>query len=231
MMRAHARAAKILRAANGQAKIGIAQNLVDLPPLYRWSLLDWAASDIASKGYNWVTYDAIKSGRLVLKVPGWPAVDEAIPDLAGSADFFGLNYYTRYFTHFNPSEPGMLERRPGPGRRTDMDWEVYPEGMLRMLRAAWQRYQLPIYVTENGVAGADRAEFIQSHLYAVSRALKEGIPVKGYYYWSLLDNFEWAEGFRPRFGLYHVDYTTMERTPAPGSEVYQRWARSPKKER
>jgi beta-glucosidase len=226
MMRAHSRAAKVLRTANPQAKIGIAQNLVDLPPCYRWSLLDWAASDIASKGYNWATYDAIQSGRMVIKVPGWPTVDEAIPDLAGSADFFGLNYYTRYLTHFNPSFPGMLERRLGPGPRTDMDWEVYPEGMLRMLRAAWQRYRLPIYVTENGVAGGDRAAYLQAHLYALSRAIQEGVPVKGYYYWSLLDNFEWAEGFRPRFGLYHVDYQTMERTPAPGSEVFQRWARS-----
>ena len=107
-----------------------------------------------------------------------------------------------------------------------MGWSVYPEGLLILLRQVWQRYGLPIYITENGVAGGDRATFLQQHLHAVAEALREGIPVKGYFYWSLLDNFEWAEGFRPRFGLYHVDYKTMKRTPAAGFDVFTAWGRA-----
>jgi beta-glucosidase len=91
----------------------------------------------------------------------------------------------------------------------------------------WTRYKLPIYVTENGIAdheGNRRGAFIESHLEAVDAAIREGIPVRGYFYWSLIDNFEWAEGYKPRFGLYRVDYSTEKRTPAPGSEIFQKWA-------
>jgi beta-glucosidase len=121
----------------------------------------------------------------------------------------------------------MVERRPGPGPRSDLDWEIHPGGLLRLLRASWRRYGLPLYVTENGIAdatGARRPAFVDAHLHAVAQALREGIPVRGYFHWSLLDNFEWAHGFAPRFGLYRVDYATFERTPAPGAERFRAWA-------
>ena len=229
LARAHALASRALRDAIPGVRVGIAINLVLIEPYSRWSLLDWKASQIASDAYNWALCDSFKTGRLVLKLPGWPVLDEAIPGLAGSVDYFGMNYYFRCLIRFSPGSPGMFERITGPGPRTDLDWEIYPEGLLRLLRAAWKRYELPIYITENGIAeasGQHRPDFIQAHLYAVTRALAEGIPVKGFFYWSLLDNFEWAEGFRPRFGLYRVDYKTFERTEAPGCETFRAWAKA-----
>ena len=100
------------------------------------------------------------------------------------------------------------------GKRNSLGWEVYPEGLARFLKD-YARYKLPILITENGVPAVrdeDRWAFIYLHLWQVARALNEGIPVAGYLYWSLLDNFEWADGYRPHFGLIGVDYATQERT-------------------
>lgn len=97
---------------------------------------------------------------------------------------------------------------------TDMGWEIYPEGIYHILK--WlSSYKLPIYITENGLADADdsrREKFIREHLLWIHKAVQEGVDVRGYFYWSLLDNFEWDKGFWPRFGLVHVDYTTQQRT-------------------
>ena len=95
------------------------------------------------------------------------------------------------------------------------------------MRRVWRRYRLPIQITENGVAdatGALRASFIRGHVHALDLALAEGIDVRGYFFWSLLDNFEWAEGFGPRFGLYRVDFDTLERERAPGADEFTRLA-------
>jgi len=108
---------------------------------------------------------------------------------------------------------------------SDAGVEVYPEGLLRLLRRVWQRYELPIYITENGVADEQdslRPDYLRSHLYAVSRAIDEGIPVHGYFHWSLLDNFEWSEGFDYRFGLYRVDFDTLQRSPGPSVDEFRR---------
>ena len=181
----------------------------------------------ARAAFDWSFYDAIQSGRAQLWVPGLPKLDVPIEGLKGSADFCGVNYYTRFLLHFSPTAAVMLQPQPGPGPESDVNWEIYPDGMLRILREVWTRYKLPIYVTENGIAdheGNRRGAFIESHLEAVDAAIREGIPVRGYFYWSLIDNFEWAEGYKPRFGLYRVDYSTEKRTPAPGSEIFQKWA-------
>ena len=108
---------------------------------------------------------------------------------------------------------------------SDAGVEIYPEGLLRMLRRGWQRYGLPIYVTENGVADANgslRSAYLRSHLFAVSTAIEQGIPVHGYFHWSLMDNFEWSEGYQYRFGLYSVDFNTQIRTPGPASREFGR---------
>jgi len=228
LMRAHAAATRALRTGAPGSKIGIAVNLVVLDPATRWSPFDWLASYFTGHAYNWSVYDAIQNGRVRLYVPGLLRVDEPWPALKGSVDFFGINYYTRYLIRFSLRSRGMIERRLGPGDRSDMNWEIYPEGLYRMLRKVWSRYKLPIYITENGIAdavGHQRAAFLRSHLRAVTQAISDGIPIRGYFYWSLLDNFEWAEGFAPRFGLWHVNYETFERTPARGSDVFAAWAK------
>jgi beta-glucosidase len=105
---------------------------------------------------------------------------------------------------------------------SDMGWEIYPEGIYHIIRDL-ARYKLPIYITENGLADADdsrRETFIREHLRWVHRAIEEGVDVRGYFYWSLLDNFEWDKGFWPRFGLVEVDYATQKRTVRESARKY-----------
>ena len=115
-------------------------------------------------------------------------------------DFIGLNYYF----HRPQSKTGIF---------SDMNWEIYPEGIYRVLKDL-VKYNKPIYITENGLADANdekRAKFIKEHIKWIARAIKGGVDVRGYMYWSLLDNFEWDKGFWPRFGLVEIDYNTMQR--------------------
>jgi beta-glucosidase len=136
-------------------------------------------------------------------------------------DFIGVNYY-RSITPINLRPLGS---RKLP--RTDVDWEIYPEGLYQVLMELKDR-NLPVYITENGLADAkdqSRANYIVDHLVSVWRTLQEGVDVRGYFYWSLLDNFEWARGFGPRFGLVEVDYKTMERKVRPSAKAYARIAK------
>ncbi len=227
LLRAHAAAAAELHRLVPGAQVGIAVNMIVADPASRWNLLDWASSYMVRKAFDWSIYDAIASGRARLSVPGIPNLDEPIAGLKGSADFVGVNYYTRFLFHFSTGFPPSFARTSDSENTTDLAWSIYPDGLQRVLQDTWARYHLPIYVTENGIAdaaGTRRGAFIQSHLEAVDAAVREGIPVRGYFYWSLVDNFEWAEGFRTRFGLYHVNYPTEERTLAPGAEVFRSWA-------
>ncbi|MBI5201048.1 MAG: glycoside hydrolase family 1 protein, partial [Elusimicrobia bacterium] len=107
--------------------------------------------------------------------------------------------------------------------RTDMGWEIAPEGFERVVSSYWQAYRTPILITENGIAdatGARREAYIRDHLAALGRAMKAGAKVTGYLHWSLVDNYEWGS-YKPKFGLYHVDKKKgFERVPAPGAEFY-----------
>lgn len=105
-----------------------------------------------------------------------------------------------------------------------MGWELYPQGIYYAL-SDLKRYEKPIYISENGVADAEdkyREWFIRESLHQVIRAQKEGVPVRGYFYWSLTDNFEWDKGFWPRFGLLEVDYKTMKRRIRPSALAYKK---------
>ncbi len=113
-----------------------------------------------------------------------------------------------------------------------MGWEIYPRGIYNTLKYL-SKYKKPLIILENGLADAQddkRSDFIRNHLYYVHRAIQEGVDVQGYFYWSLLDNFEWAEGFWPKFGLYEVDRNTFERKPRESAKIYARICRSGKLE-
>ncbi len=141
-------------------------------------------------------------------------------------DWCGLNYYTRKIIAPDSGPwPGHHEVA-GPLPKTQMDWEVYPQGLYDFLVRTAQEYtgDLPLYITENGMANADpivngavndyaRIEYLNQHVAAALDALKTGVPLKGYFVWSLLDNYEWALGYEKRFGLVHVDFDTLQRTP------------------
>jgi beta-glucosidase len=228
LLRAHAEAAAALRARLPGAQRGVAINLIDLEPRWRWSPLDRFAAAAAAHTFNWSFCDAIHHARARLRVPSFPFIDEPMPSLRGSSDFVGVNYYTRLLVHFSLRAPGFVSRGPGPGARSDLDWEIFPAGFGRVLQTTWKRYRLPIYVTENGIADADgarRPEFLRAHVAEVERVLAAGVPVRGYFHWSLIDNFEWAEGFAPRFGLYRVDYATLARAPTAAVATFRDLAR------
>jgi beta-glucosidase len=223
MLRAHGAAARAIRARNPGARIGLAMNLILFEPKRWYNLLDIVVTRFASSAFNWAFLDSVAAARVRFRAPGFPSIDEPNQDLAGSLDFVGVNYYRRDLVSFAPSQPGLVRNEPGDGDRTDLGWEIHPAGLLTLLREVSLRYGRPIYVTENGLAdagGSRRGAFIKEHLAAVTAAVREGIDVRGYFHWSLLDNFEWAEGFEPRFGLYRVDYATLARTRAPGAEVF-----------
>ena len=132
-------------------------------------------------------------------------------------DFIGLNYYN----HYNVSILRGLYQ--GSGEKSDFGWEIYPEGIYHTALGLHRRYKKPIYITENGIADSGdtkRPAFIKNHLSWLHRAIEEGVDVRGYFYWSLLDNFEWSEGFTQRFGLIEVDFDTQKRTPRPSAKVY-----------
>ena len=142
-------------------------------------------------------------------------------------DWLGVNYYTRnHIAHVPDMAWPSMRPVPGPLPKTQMGWEIFPDGLHHFLTWLSANYvgDLPIFVTENGMAWADTIEngavydpdriaFVDAHMNATLRAIKDGANVQGFFYWSLLDNYEWAEGYEKRFGLVHVDFDTLKRTP------------------
>jgi len=141
-------------------------------------------------------------------------------------DWCGINYYTRRIVAATDGAWPSLRDVEGPLPKTFMDWEIYPDGLYQFLTRTAAEYtgETPILVTENGMAAPDpmtsgtvedthRTNYIRDHVAAVRRAMDDGVPVKGYFLWSLLDNYEWALGYEKRFGLVHVDFDSLERTP------------------
>ncbi|MFH1656005.1 MAG: glycoside hydrolase family 1 protein [Candidatus Omnitrophota bacterium] len=135
-------------------------------------------------------------------------------------DFIGLNYYTRDLVSFTVLNINELFGRDCThihnhlGMRNSLKWEIYPEGLFEVLTIL-KKFNIPIMITENGICTHDdnqRWNFIKEHIQQIKKALNKGIPIIGYLYWSLLDNFEWREGFAPRFGLINVDYSNFKRT-------------------
>lgn len=140
-------------------------------------------------------------------------------------DFFGLNYYFHHPLRYRfTSLTKLFAPQTANGvPKSDLGWEIYPEGLGKILR--WlHSYRKPIIITENGIADAadeQRETFIRNHVAEIERALTDGIDVRGYFYWSLLDNFEWREGFTPKFGLIAVDRQTQNRVPRQSAYVYR----------
>ena len=147
--------------------------------------------------------------------------------ISSKVDWLGINYYTRkLIASDGTNQFPALKEVEGPLPKTEMNWEIYPEGLHHFITWADREYTkgLPIVITENGMASKDkvvgnkvedfdRIAFIDRHLHQVKRAIDDGAPVKGYMIWSLLDNFEWSLGYDKRFGLVHVDFESQQRTP------------------
>ena len=164
-----------------------------------------------------------------------PVFDADLQVINQPLDLLGINYYRRQVL----AEPSLDDvERPQPLisadlPRTTMDWEVYPQGLTELLTRINQDYDLPpVYITESGAAfpdevvdgavhDADRRDYIARHLQAVAAAIAAGVDVRGYFVWSLLDNFEWARGYGQRFGIVRVDYDTQQRILKDSAHWYR----------
>ena len=160
---------------------------------------------------------------------GW---QDDFPTIQSPLDWAGLNYYTRCRVRATDAPWPAYAYEPAQGPLTDMGWEIYPQGLQDFLTRAAREYtgDLPLYITENGMASAtnpdpDRIDYIDQHLRAVQAAIADGAPVAGYFVWSLMDNYEWALGYEKRFGLVHVDFETLARTPKSSYHALADWWR------
>ena len=235
MIHAHAAGYHILHAHRGADDpaplVSIAHNIPSFRPCHWWSPLDrwvmWLTNRIFSEG--WI--GALTTGRW--SVPGigkW-----RYKGAENTLDYVGINYYGRQFIHWVPP-PGVW---PGDGcdlghhsrevkERTSMGWDVCPQSFFEVLMKL-RSLNLPVLVTENGTymeEDSRRWNYIQRHIQAMARAMQQGVNVVGYCYWSLLDNFEWADGYGPRFGIVNVDYATQTRTPRESAHRYAEICRS-----
>jgi beta-glucosidase len=157
--------------------------------------------------------DSTPLNRLKAKFMNWYWTYRFMDQVAQKCDSIGVNYYQH-------KKFGDTESRP----RTDMNWEIYPEGIEGALKLLW-KYKKPLFVSEAGIADAAdqyRADYIKRQVQATGRAIADGVDVRGHMYWSLLDNYEWALGFEKRFGLIEIDYDTLERKVRPSAYVYKK---------
>jgi beta-glucosidase len=212
LLAAHDAAYRALKDARGDgAQVGVAHHLRAVEPERPGSRSDRAAAALFRRVFN-------------------DAFAEAACE-HGTQDFFGINYYSRDVVRFSGKHAGELfvARGVPPGAPvSDLGWEIYPRGLGDVVRRWAERSRLPVYVTENGIADARddrRGPFLEQHLAELARLCAQGVDVRGYCHWSLLDNFEWAEGYAPRFGLVEVDFATGERRPRPSAHLYARIAR------
>jgi beta-glucosidase len=243
LLRSHGKAVERFRAANAakNGKIGITVNLEPKYPASD-SPEDLAAVRRADAYMNRQFLDPAFLGRYPDEMreifgeawPDWSAEDMRL--IKQPIDFVGINYYTRRVERFDPDRlPLRTKHVPQPQHiETDTKWEVFPEALTKVLLSVTERYGKPaIYVTENGAAFYDpphtidgrvedplRIEYYRQHLRATHDAMQKGADVRGYYAWSLLDNYEWAHGYSKRFGIVHVDFSTQQRTIKSSGRYY-----------
>jgi beta-glucosidase len=240
LLRAHAEAVRRYR-ADGRNRIGLVVNLepkypVSENPAHR------AATARADAYMNRQYLDPVFLGRYPEELAdvfreAWPRwADDDIAAVREPIDFLGVNYYTRNVTRFDarawPLRAAPVRQKRAT--RTETGWEVFPRGLSDVLIWVKERYgNLPLYVTENGAAFFDppsiqgdrvedplRVDYLRTHLTAVHDAIEGGADVRGYFVWSLLDNFEWSHGYSKRFGIVHVDFETQRRTPKDSALFY-----------
>jgi len=246
----HARAVQAYRLhPQGTGKIGAVLNLY--PMVAASEREEDRAAALRADGYhNRLFLDPVLRGSYPSDLSAiFEAAGAALPieadDLAtlaeAKSDFLGVNYYFRKVVQHGKGHPllDFAETKPLGAPYTAMDWEVWPEGLADLLRRVKADYgDIPILITENGAAfcdaviendvvqDEDRRQFLEGHLEAALRLVREGINLQGYYYWSLLDNYEWAHGYHKRFGLFRVDYASQKRTWKKSGRWYQAFLKS-----
>jgi beta-glucosidase len=230
LLRTHSAVYDACKSINPGPAIGLATNMFVYEPASAWNPFDVAIARIADRNLNDAILEYLETGRFRF---GFPGVVRARIDANGAhgCDFVGLNYYTRFFLHWSPLRPRVVlpVTSRSTGSITDMGWEIHPEGLGLMLDRIGRMTSKPIYVTENGLADDSdtlREAFMNDHLAVVEKKVAGGLDLRGFFFWTLMDNFEWAHGFTKRFGLYRVDFETQKRTLRKGSGAYLEYIRS-----
>lgn len=212
------------------AKVGIAQHVVAFHPKTA-SSADQVATARLDHIFNRLFLDAAARGDLDVNLDGdtLDAGEGNHPELGQRLDFIGLNYYRKYLVISGLPEPILGFPADDPSTpHNDLGWSIYPRGMYEALKEVGE-YDLPVLITENGIADADdgkRAAYTIDHLVYVARAIREGVTVTGYLHWSLTDNFEWAQGYSAKFGLYSFDPVTQARTARPSAKIFAEIAKA-----
>jgi beta-glucosidase len=228
VLRAHAAAYRAIHAVQPNAMVGLPIHLRPTLPAHPGFAPDEWAARTQFNLFSGLFSDAIATGRLRRLVG--PAL--AVPEAKGTQDFIALQYYTADLVRFDLTNPAELfgRRTFPPAAEVDQAgvYASYPEGFYQALKWA-SHFRLPIYVTENGIGdvGDDlRQRFLLTHLRQLWRAVNFNWDVRGYFHWSLVDNFEWERGWSHRFGLYALDTETQIRTPRPSARLYSTIART-----
>ena len=235
LLLAHGLAMKVLNKNSPHALNGIVLNFTPCYPVTQ-SDADLAATAFADDYINQWYMKPVMTGA-------YPEIIEQLPEahkpdilpgdmetIVQPLDFLGVNFYTRL--HYQASETDYYEEMPHQAPMTDIGWEIYPKALTELLVSLHEKYQLPpVFITENGAAmddkminsevhDQDRIDYYNSHLNAVNDAMEQGVTVSGYFAWSLMDNFEWAEGYSKRFGIVYVDYVTQQRVIKDSGNAY-----------
>ncbi len=245
LLRSHGQAVLALR-ANGASQVGITLNLSPVSPASGRDQ-DAAAAQRADGWLNRWFLDPVLRGRYPADLWEWFATSGITPEvrdgdleaIAQPVDFLGVNYYFRTVATDDPAGLVGYRQVDQPGKHTAMGWEVCPQGLERLLTRLQRDYAPPaLYVTENGAAFDDRVDadgqvrddrrvaYLDGHFRAAAQAIAAGVPLRGYFVWSLLDNFEWSYGYAKRFGIVHVDYATQRRTVKDSGRFVAAVARS-----
>ncbi len=223
MARAHAEAYRIIHEIQPEARVGYALNFRPQKAYRSWSPLDRLMRNVKFEAINMGFPSAISTGVMRSPVGKIP-----IPGCKGTQDFLGLNYYTVDTVAFDLRKKDEIFSRSffpdGADVSDGGELANMPEGFFRAIQWAEKSYpNLPILITENGIDdGSDRMRprYIAQHIHAMWRAVNFNWPVKGYFHWSLVDNFEWERGWALRFGLWELDYATQQRTKRPSADLY-----------
>jgi beta-glucosidase len=231
MLAAHCAAAGEIRVRIPRAAFSVAHNMMGFAPEREANPLDGMLARTAHTMYNRGILEAFGTGRWKFLLPPATTIRGRRDELPAWTDAFGINFYSRLHLRC-PGRKRMIgdfdyHDRSGLGL-TDNGWEITPDTLGSLIDEASQ-IDRPLLITENGLADATdrfRPDFLRMHYDEIVKAEARGIPIHGYFHWSLLDNYEWLDGFDPKFGLYAVDRTTMLRSPRPSVEVFRDLGRS-----
>lgn len=220
LIRAHAAAYQVIHSIQPQARVGVAMNYMGFQAARSWFPPDAWTAGIQFHMYNNLFPFAMTHG--VTPLP----VRMNIPEAKNTLDFLGVNYYTMFTVTFSPTNPAELFGRRFYPKGSDLSstgfYANVPEGMFEALK--WGRqFKVPMIVTENGIDDSEdriRPRYLVQHIHQVWRAVNFNWPVKGYFYWTLVDNFEWDSGWNLRFGLWELDEETQARRKRPSADLY-----------